>query len=150
MGHSGQSFDQRLGVMGDIAEQAAAAHLEEIGRSYVPYGLNRPPLRMDMLPARIRHTPDFLTSRGFVEAKGFGRDQTLKLKFEDYGCFEFWHQVHPLELYAWDSHNERGCLVEWSTVRDWPADARVEIGVFPEGKPYLSVPAAVIFEDDHD
>lgn len=141
-----RSFDDRMVVMGDLAEGVCSRHLDDIGRSYVATGLNRPPIRMDMLPARIRHIPDFLTSKGWIECKGFGRDQIAKLKIEDFNCFNFWNDMHPLEMFFYDSYHERYGLIEWETCRDMVGDGRVSLGAFPEGKPYFAIPAEVIFD----
>jgi hypothetical protein len=141
-----KDWDKRYRVLGDLAEDKCAEWLDSQNRGYVLYGLNRPPIRMDMLPQRIRHTPDFLTSSTFIECKGFGRDQILKLKIEDFNCMHFWHEIHPLCIFVYDSHNDRTCLTEWQVARDWPADGRVSLGTFPEGKPYFAIPAEVVFD----
>jgi hypothetical protein len=132
--------------MGDLAEDQCRLWLEAEGRGYVEYGLNRPPLRMSMLPAIVRHTPDFLTSRDFIECKGFGRDQILKVKLEDWDCWQFWNRIHPLSLFFYDSSEQRTICISFKTFRDWLSDSRIGLGTFPEGKPYFSIPAPVVFD----
>lgn len=143
-----QSFDERFKQMGDQAEGKCAEWLASQNRGYERYGLDRPNLRMDMLPARIRHTPDFVTSRGFIECKGFGRDQTAKVKFEDINCLSWWNDCFPVSLFFYDSANERSICLEFELVRDkLLADERVTKGVFPDAnpKPYWAIPAAVLW-----
>ena len=76
------TWAQRFGALGDEAEQV----FERVARyGWVRYGLNRPPLQMHRLPARIRYTPDYLMSNKFIEVQGLGRDQKLKLKLDKIG-----------------------------------------------------------------
>lgn len=143
-----QSFNKRFAKMGDQAESKCRAWLDSQNVGYVDYGLDRPPIRMDMLSARIRHTPDILTSRGLIECKGFGRDQIAKIKFEDINCLSWWNDCFPVSIFFYDSANDRHTCVSFETVRDkMLADERVTKGVFPDAnpKPYWAIPAAVIW-----
>jgi len=143
-----QDFGKRFAQMGDLAEGKCIQWLQENNTGFVRYGLDRPPLRMDMLPARIRHTPDILTSRGLIEVKGFGRDQVAKLKLEDMNCLSWWNDCHPVSIFFYDSCNDRSICVGFTDVRDkMVADQRVKLGVFPDAnpKPYFAIPAAVIW-----
>ena len=75
------------------------------------YGLNRPDSSMKKMPARVRNTPDYVTSNGFIECKGVGKDQLLKIKLEVFNCMMFWHNTWDLQLFIWDSHNKRYAYV---------------------------------------
>lgn len=148
MSFKDESFDKRFAVMGDTAEGKCAQWLEGEGRGWESYGLNRPNLRMDMLPARIRHTPDIITSRGLIECKGFGSDQIAKIKFEDINCLSWWNDCFEVSIFFYDSANDRGICHLFANVRDkMLADERVTKGVFPDAnpKPYWGIPAAVLW-----
>lgn len=129
-----QSFAARFGAMGDEAE----AKFEETHSSgWVRFGLNRPPLSMQMLPPLIRYTPDYLTSHGLVEVQGVGRDRQLKLKIEKSIALQQWHQHFSLRLFVWDSKKEETHYIEWSEL--WPKLQSQPIERFPEGKAYWAV-----------
>jgi hypothetical protein len=139
-------FEERMKTMGDIAEGKCVEWLESEKRGYCQVGLNRPPIKISMIPLRIRHIPDFLTSAGFIECKGFGKDQTLKVKLEDWACWQFWHGEFALDLFFYDSHFDRFRIVGFDEFRMWLCDQRVTLDHFPEMKPYFAVPAEVVFE----
>ena len=143
MSFKDRGWNARFAEMGDQAE----AKFEEVcDRGFVRYGLNRPPLRMSMLPPFVRYTPDYLTSRAFVEVQGFGRDQTFKLKVDKYEALAEWAQQHPVDLFIYDSHNDRHIQLSLDEVYD-VIMASGHLDRFPEGKAFWSVPADAIFGD---
>lgn len=124
-----QSFEARYGAMGDEAE----AIFEEVHeKGWVRWGLNRPPIQVSALTTKIRYAPDYLTSDGFIEVMGVGRDQTLKLKIEKLLCLLQWHQEMDTRLFIWDSTNKRYCYV---SIPDLVSQLGIaKLGKFPEGK----------------
>jgi len=151
MSFKDQDFAKRFDAMGDEAEAAFERYAENVLRKkFVRYGLNRPPLQMATLPARVRYTPDYLMSKCFVEVQGLGRDQTFKLKRDKLGSLLWWNDLRHgdfdgVMFYVWDSHNKRECFLPLLTVDD-VIGQEAELAAFPEGKSYFAVPADAIFE----
>ncbi len=145
-----QSWSNRYTAMGDAAEGQCVAWLDAHDRGWVRYGLDRPPLRMSMLPEFIRHTPDFLTSHSLVECKGFGRDQLGKIKLADWASLISWHKLHPVELFFYDQHNERCIVVPFDKLHQVLAhrDKRIQKDQFNDDppKPYWAFPADLLAE----
>lgn len=142
MSFKDQSFSKRFQGMGDIAE---GAFEERYPENYVRYGLNRPPLKMSSLPPVVRYTPDYLTSKAFVEVQGLGADQIFKLKIDKLESLSHWNAMHPVLLYVYDSHNTRDKVLDWKTLTNLTVKAK--IASFPEGKKYYAVPASQIWVD---
>jgi hypothetical protein len=137
------SWQQRFGALGDEAEQV----FERVARyGWVRYGLNRPPLQMHRLPARVRYTPDYLMSNKFIEVQGLGRDQKLKLKLDKHGALRWWNDLHPVELFVWDSHHHRYCYLTMNEIDGLISSGQVELDTFPEGKSYFTFEAKLLFD----
>jgi hypothetical protein len=130
--------------MGDQAETAFEDVMVTTKRGYVRWGLNRPPLKVGMLPKRIRYAPDYLTTKSFVEVQGFGNDQLLKLKVEKLDCMAWWNTVHPVELFVWDSKNERYWFVSCERLAELRDNRLVTLDWFPEGKAFFAYKAEVL------
>lgn len=129
-------FDQRIGAMGD---QAEGVFEQVYPQGWVRFGLNRPPLAMHMLPRKIRFTPDYLTSKGFVEVQGFGRDQTFKLKDDKLDALWDWHRDFRCDLFVYDSANHRYGFVRLADLCE-AFDANGMHGAFDGGaNPYQSL-----------
>lgn len=145
-----QSWNNRYTAMGDAAEGQCAAWLDREHRGWVRYGLDRPPLRMSMLPEFIRHTPDFLTSHSLIECKGFGRDQLGKIKKADWSSLMEWNKKHPVDLFFYDQHNERCIMVPLPALQKALAtkDPRIQEDEFNDDppKPYWAFPADLLVE----
>ena len=129
-----------MGAMGDEAE----ARFEQLhNRKFVRFGLNRPPLQVHRLPTFVRYTPDYLTTSGFYEVQGCGRDRLLKFKVEKLSALSLWDAMHPVRLWLWDAHG-----AAWADVS--LEDAYRLIGIhgrmdqFREGKPYWALPVDAI------
>ncbi len=131
-------FAARMNAMGDEAEAACVAAMESIGRPIAPFGLNRPPISLAQVPARIRHLPDFLWARGLIEAQGVGADQIVKLKLEKWNVLLYWNQVFAVELFVWDSKNRRWTLATMDNLLQWIDGGHAELGYFPEPRCYLA------------
>lgn len=144
MSFHSKPWGHRVGRLGDEAERRCEEHLDELGRGLIRTGLNRPPLHVASLPNAIRHLPDFLTTHGWVEAKGVGRDRVLKIKVEDFIAWGFWAILHPVEIFVWDSHASRGTLHPLESVVGWVNDERTTLERFPEGKAYFAIPMDVV------
>ena len=136
------------GGMGDEAEGHFEAYCAKKKLGFVRCGLDRPPLSVGRLPARVRYWPDYLMTRGFVEVQGFGRDQTMKLKLDKWGVLHYWNDLMPVELYLWDSTNERELVIgilELDAIID--KEPSVTLDRFPEGKAYFAIPSRLLFGD---
>lgn len=145
MSFKDRDWQARFDEMGDLAEGIFEWVCEEVlDRGYVRYGLNRPPIRMSALPARVRYTPDYLMSNAYVEVQGFGRDQTLKLKLDKWGALHWWNDLHPTKLFVYDSHNKRWQFVGLPELDEVLADGKGTLDSFPEGKTYFAFHAAVL------
>lgn len=137
-----QSFATRFQAMGDECE----GKFEEVWpEKWERFGINRPALHVPSLPERIRHTPDYLTSKNLVECKGLGRDQVLKVKVVEFSCWGFWNKVHPLFVFVWDSHKKRYTHFTYLQFVDWINAGHATLASFPEGKAYFAMPASVVF-----
>jgi len=135
-----KQWNDRLDAMGDEAEGVFEAVAPA---NFVRYGINRPPLQVHRLPARIRFTPDYLMTNKFVEVQGCGRDQTFKLKVSKHGALRWWNDLHAVELFLWDSHNCRWCFVTLEQLESLLVGTTVR--AFPEGHPYFEFNADDVF-----
>lgn len=142
-------WSERFKALGDQAEAKFCEWADKNRLGYVRWGLDRPPLRMYELPDRVRHAPDFLLTRVFVEAQGFGRDQLVKLKWVKRDCLQWWSTVHPVWMFLWDSYHQRQTFIDLSTLDSVIAD-HGEPKKFPEGRPYWSVNADAVFAHGQD
>lgn len=129
-----QSFSSRYSAMGDEAEGV----FEELNTGkFVRYGLNRPPVAMNMLTPFVRYTPDYLTSKGFVEVQGVGKDRKLKLKIEKAIALQAWHEKFRLLFFVWDSLKKESGYIDWPDM--WNILPTMPTAVFPEGKIYWEI-----------
>jgi hypothetical protein len=137
-----QPFATRLGKMGDEAEQK----FEEVwDKGFEPWGLRRPKLHVPSLPERVRHAPDYITSSCFVECKGVGADQILKIKVVEYSCMQWWNQLHPVRIFVWDSKKKRHTIFNLPMLTEWINGGLATLQFFPEAKAYFAVPCEVVF-----
>ena len=101
-----QSFNQRFGTMGDIAEAAYESWADAKDIRWDRFGHNRPRSNMFKWPAFIRYTPDYITHDRLVEVKGCGRDGILKVKQENIEALREWGVWMPVWMYAWNSSTD--------------------------------------------
>lgn len=120
--------------MGDEAE---GVFEETSKRGFVRSGLDRPPISMSMLPPMVRYTPDYLTSAGYVEVQGVGRDQVIKLKHDKLQALLAWADIFACDLFVWDRPNTR---ITQFDITEFPVEL-CDIGEFKEGKTYLALHA---------
>lgn len=140
------SWENRFEKMGDEAE-GVFEEVCDVG--FARYGLNRPPLKMGMIPARIRYSPDYLCSAKFVEVQGFGNDNRMKLKLDKLGALHWWADVHPVELFIWATHKNAWCFLTLKQIDDLIGQGSAELKVFAEGKPYWSFDGNACFAMTH-
>ena len=92
--------------MGDPAEDKFLQELP-LGQAD-KFGLRRPNVKLGLFSAFVLHTPDFLTSTGWlVEVMGVGKDQILKLKVSKLDALCEWEEKQRVALYVWDSYKKR-------------------------------------------
>lgn len=130
-------WDQRINLMGDIAELAYEQHATE---PYARYGLNRPPLAVHALPPEIRYTPDYITETHFVEVQGHGKDQTIKLKYDKLRALHWWHRIMPVHLWLYDSTTQTATTVTLDVIDQILSSGKGEWHTFAEGTAYLAIP----------
>jgi hypothetical protein len=139
-----RNFDDRLAA-GGMGDEAEGVFERVFPKGWARYGLNRPPIQMAKIPARLRYTPDYITTSALVEVQGFGRDQTFKLKIDKWQSLHWWNGVHPVDLFVWDTTNKRWCILSLQQI-DLLVEQCGEIRHFPEGKAYMAIPGDAIFE----
>lgn len=135
MSFSGGSWAAREATLGDPAEECFR-EVYELG--FADYGLRRPPIQVHRLSPKVRYTPDFVTSAGLIEAMGVGNDQILKLKLEKFVALLSWATDETVQLFIYDSCNERYCFVPMASLHLAIAQ-HAEYGVFDDGKPYHGI-----------
>jgi len=129
-----QTFANRFKAMGDEAEGVFEQAHEG---KFVRYGLNRPPIGMGQMTAKIRYTPDYMITRALVEVMGVGNDRLLKLKTEKAYALQQWHSDWCLELFLWDSKLKQHTSIEWPVI--WDMLTGMPMNTFPEGKQYWEI-----------
>lgn len=102
-------------------------------------GLLRPPFSILNLSTRERGRPDFLTPIGFVECKGLGRDQILKMKRADLDVLSFWNSIEPVNIFVWDSYEQRHAMRSLDAITALIDGGKSELGYFPESKAYFGI-----------
>ena len=136
-----QSFSKRLNNMGDLAE---GVFEEWCGTNFARYGLNRPPIAMWKLPAKIRYTPDYITSDYLVEVQGFGRKQVVHMKLDKWDALLWWnHTTMPVRLFLHDSHKNRELM--FPIIELTPLVEAAEVRKFPEGNEYYAIDAGEVW-----
>lgn len=133
-GFRDRPFSARIGAMGDQAEQIFERVYDH---GWVRFGLNRPPIAVHRLPKQLRYSPDYLTTHGFLEVQGFGRDQQFKLKMDKAWALQWWNELHPVDLFAYDSKNDRFGFAPLADVLDVAQSSPVK--QFREGNQYWSI-----------
>lgn len=147
MSFSDGGWTHRRVAMGDASEKAFWEWCE--GKA-VRWGLDNPApsdLHVPSIPQRVRAAPDFLTNKSFVECCGVGRPQVLKLKLEKWDALRWWHTLHPVSVFIWDSHKKRKVLIgleDLTTLINRPEV--IEISYFDDTKLVFVIPIDAIVE----
>jgi hypothetical protein len=135
---SEQNLAARKGTMGEIAEAVFEATYPQ---GWCRWGIDRPPIQVAKVPAFVRFAPDYLTSKGFVEVQGFGKDQKIKLKHAKYDALNEWHGIFRVDLFFYDSHNSRYGFVRLHDFIDAYEEHGYE-GAFDDGlNPFMGLKA---------
>ena len=144
MSFKDRSFEERVAA-GGMGDEAEGVFERVFTKGFARYGLNRPPIQMAKVPARLRYTPDYITTNRLVEVQGFGRDQVFKLKIDKWQALHWWNGVHPVDLFVWDTTNRRWGFITLKDV-DLLIEEAGEIRHFPEGKSYMAIPGDTLMD----
>ena len=144
-------FHERFQAMGDQAEAVFEEWATNVAnRGFERYGLDRPAVSMARLPRFICYTPDYLMSSKLVEVQGCGRDQTFKFKHDKLEVLGEWSQIHPVELFVFDSTNNRSFLAPLEDVMAAAVADEFESGTFPDNqKQYYKISTLWFLENGH-
>jgi hypothetical protein len=128
--------------------QAAARRFEAVWpQSYVRYSVERAPFRLTTLPARLRHSPAYLTAETFIDVRSVRDDGMVRLDPEAYEALCWWDLLHPVVLFVSDERTGRWCLEPISAVTEWISTGRVQPVAGPAGATWWAIPADLIFGD---
>jgi hypothetical protein len=138
MSFKDRKWGNRFNAMGDEAEGVFEAVYPQ---GWARYGINRPPIQLANVPAFVRYTPDYLTSKGLIEVQGFGRDQTFKLKDDKYEALRQWQAIFRVDIFVWDSTHKRYGYVRLNDFMEaWEQHGWSD--AFDDGKnPYMALKA---------
>ncbi len=143
------NFMRRMSVMGDWSEEVFKNWAEENEVIVEEWGLKRPAFkRFSRIPANVRHQPDYLCEdkkrHFFVEVKGVGNDQKIKIKLEDLSIIRATSEFHelPVMFFVYDMKKKRTALFNYYAVVENKDD--LTIAEFPDGnKKYYQVPTSM-------
>lgn len=132
-----QTFANRLGAMGDQAEQA----FEDVWpTTWLRFGLNRPPIKVSSLPEFLRYTPDYMSGENMIEVQGIGREGVLKLKVEKYCALKSWDLIHPTLLFIFDSRRKKWGAFPIAELNTVLRNEGWTIGQFHDGPVFYQIP----------
>jgi hypothetical protein len=132
---------------GAVPANPAARRFEETWPLwYAPYGQHDGQFRAENLPARIRHTPAYLTMEAFVEPLELGPDGILRLEADHYRALCWWDRVHPVVLFVLDSETRRWCLEPVSNLTRRVEAAAKRTLSRPDRRERYAVPGWLIFD----
>ncbi len=127
---------------------AAARRFEAVWPQwYVRYSVERAPFRMANLPAKLRHSPAYLTAETFIDVHSVRDDGTVRLDPEAYEALCWWDVVHPVVLFISDEATGRWCLEPISAVTEWISTGQVAPVPGPGGSTVWAIPADLIFKE---
>lgn len=122
-----------------LGDESEGVFEDNYPMAWTRFGLNRPLVPMSSLPPFLRHTPDYVTSRGLVECQGFGRDQLAKFKRSKIDALLIWHHQMRVDFFLWDSANKQ---FGWVRLPDLVNNLhRHNVKSFHEGNQYFEVAA---------
>lgn len=136
-----QSWAGRVGSLGDQAEFVFETVWPD---RWVRYGLNRPPISLNGVPAMLRNTPDYLTTNALVEVGGFGTDQVFKWKDSKHLSLQLWDEIHPTKVFIFDSKNKRYGVCPVSDLTSVMRKRAVKSEAFHDGPTYKAIPAELL------
>ena len=135
-----QLFQQRLEMMGDLAEGKFDDWCALNGMRCVSFGWNRPNLKyFPSLPKSLKYMPDKLIEGGnkdnhfhsFVEVKRCGKDEVFKLKYYNLQALRYWERILPVN-FAFYNHHSKSICYPISLNLLWDMRASMETGIFPD------------------
>lgn len=129
-----RSWEQRVGVLGDEAEQKFAEFAEEEGFGFAPYGLARPPVNLSRVSPFVRYTPDFLTANRLIEVQGHGREGVTKCKIDKLQQLSEWDRYMPVAMFLWNSTRKVRFLVPFPSYWEALHDTIRLTGAFDDGR----------------
>ena len=129
--------------------EAAARRFESVWPQwYVRFAVERAPFRLANLPARLRHSPAYLTAETFIDVRSVRDDGHVRIDPEAYEALCWWDLLHPVVLFITDERTGRWCLEPISAVTEWISTGRVRPVAGPGGAGWWAIPAAVIFSEE--
>jgi len=137
-------YSQRRHVGGAMAEKR---FMEVHHRPFERWGWNDAGINVGLLPDELRHAPDYVDIEALYECKGVGKDQLLKVKLSELAAWKWWHNIHPVTIFVWDSHKKRHLYVPLERMLHVVNKQGVTLDHFNEGKAYLAVPLEEVFGD---
>jgi hypothetical protein len=103
---------------------------------------------MTNLPAKLRHSPAYLTAETFIDVRAVRDDGMVRLDPEAYEALCWWDLLHPVVLFISDERTGRWCLEPISAVTEWISTGEVEAVPGPGQSTLWAIPADVIFGHD--
>lgn len=122
---------------GDAAEAAFLAFAKHRNFKVERYGFDRTPLpHFHTLPVFVRHTPDFVATRGrskegfLVECKAGGNGSVINIKVDDWSPLALWNKFTDgnLHLFFNDSKNRKVAFVPFRDVVQVLVDHPDDVG----------------------
>jgi hypothetical protein len=137
MSYKDQPYSQRARSHG--RQEAELAFEQNWPMAWDQYGLNDARSQMIDMPAFVRHTPDYLTSRQLVEVMGCGRDGIWKPKIAKVAALTEWQEKWTLKWFLYQSNPRRFAVVDHNWIKDKVLDGidAGNIQMFPEGNKYV-------------
>lgn len=133
-----KDISQRLGIMGDYAENEFRNFCNKEGIIALEFGFNKPPFEyFPQIPSLLRAMPDFFCETGsnrllgvlpiteqysqkrnphrhfLCEVKGCGKDGAFKLKDETLEMLRIWQDItqRPVMFFLFDQPHDRVALI---------------------------------------
>lgn len=137
-------YAQRRIIGGAMAEKK---FIEVHCRQFERWGWNDARINVGLLPDELRHAPDYVDCKALYECKGVGKDQLLKIKLSELAAWRWWHNIHPVTVFVWDSHKRRHLYVPLDLLLNITNRPTVTLDHFSEGRAYLAVPCEELFDE---
>jgi len=139
-------FGQRLGQMGDAAEEA---YIEHVNPDAIRMGLNRPNLHVPSMPIALRSAPDIMDHSFFVECVGIGRDSTAKVRMDKTDALRLWSVIAPVKIFVWNSTRKVWWLMDFDAFEN-ACRMEGELDRFPDNnKPFWRLHSRLFPGDPH-
>lgn len=90
-----------------VDRRTAETIFEQVEKGWTRYGWDRARTNLRHVPAKIRHTPDYLQPHRLVEVAACGNDGLLKLQAEKFQALLLWEHEWRTDLWVWDGGRKR-------------------------------------------